>query len=162
MTEKTKYFNKENMEEIKVGDLVRFKGSTENSVTLLVTEVNENIYNGSTASLLHISKDGSPEKTWRVPIVCLTKIDDKNIKYAPSLDRDHESIVVGDVVSLKNYPNIKMVVKDINSAGTEITTVWFNNIKNKVEDISSVGKSCFLLHEMIVLSTEEKNKKPNV
>lgn len=159
MTEKTKYFNKGNMEEIKVGDLVRFKGSAENDPSLLVTEVSENNYSGTTASLLHIDSSGSPEKTWRVPVICLTKINKKNIKYVPSLDRDHESIVVGDVVSLKNYPNIKMVVKDVTATGNEITAMWFNDTKKKVEDISSIGKICFLVHEMIVLSTEEENSK---
>ena len=158
MTETSKYFNKETMEEIKIGDLVRFKGSSENDPLFLVTEVTTSAYIPTTVSLLHITSEGSPEKTWRVPATCLTKIDHKKIKYAPSLDRDHESIVVGDVVTLKNYPNIKMVVKEISTSGNEITALWYNSIKNKIEDIASIGKVCFIVHEMIVMTSEEEKK----
>lgn len=154
---KPKYFNKGGcMEDFKIGDLVRFKGSSETDPVFMVTEVTTSTVNPGSLGLIYISDEGSPEKVWRIPAVCVTKMKTDNIRYVPSIDRGSETIVVGDVVALKAFPNIKMVVKEAAVNGSEITPVWYNSIKNKIEDIMNIHKECFDVYEMIVVTKDDK------
>ena len=64
------------MEEIKIGDIVRFKGEDYGKVNFIVTEINGQINpDVSLVSLIFLSeKSYTPEKVWRIPSSCLTKI----------------------------------------------------------------------------------------
>ena len=140
------------MEEINVGDIVRLKGEGYSKINFLVSGIQSQITpDVAMVSLLFISeKTYAPEKVWRIPSCCLTKIPMNKIEYRIDPDRKPESIVVGDVVSLKTNPNIKMVVKEVNMNGNEASAIYYNPIKGDTSEVPSIDKLCYDVYEMIV------------
>lgn len=140
------------MENIEIGDVVRFKccESDENTYVVYDFFVPANAENTKLANVINITKDYSTDKVWRFPIGCFTKIPSNKITYIEDTDRGTDTIMPGDIVSFKNKPEIKMVVKELSMNGNEVTVAFFNPTKEKIEEISNIPKPCFKIYEMIV------------
>lgn len=142
------------MEEIKVGDVVRFKGESYRNINFVVSAIDRKIGpDASVVNLLFMSeKTGAPEKIYRVPSCCLTKIPLSRIEYHLNYERTPDSIIEGDVVSLKGQGNDpkKMVVKEVSTTGSDITAIYYNPTKGDASDTGSIGRECFNIYEMVV------------
>lgn len=144
------------MEEIEVGDVVRLKGDQNGKVKFIATPSTTYVYGNDKQTL---SKHGlvfvnevtnSVETCTAIPDVCMTKVPMNKITYVKDEERTPESIMVGDVVSLKTNPEIKMVVHDLSVSGQEINAIYYNPIKGDMCRTSALPRECFIVYEIII------------
>lgn len=143
------------MEEINVGDIVHLKGDEYGKVKFMALPASSYTY-GVNAD---IQKHGLiffneltnvPETAASIPDACLTKKSLTKIAYKKDESRTPDSILIGDVVSLKINPDVKMVVYDTNTNGKDISVMYYNPLKGDISRVTSTPRECFDIYEILV------------
>lgn len=143
------------MEEINVGDIVRLKGDQYGKTKFMALPSSSYTYGASAEvqkhNLIFFNElNNTPESASSVPDACLTKRSLTKIAYKKDESRTPESILIGDVVSLKINPDIKMVVYDTSSNGKDISAMYYNPLKGDICRVTSTPRECFDIYEILV------------